>query len=332
MTQKAAITGTGSAAPERVLSNKDFEQIVDTSDEWITRRTGIKERHISSTNRKESASDLSCQAANNAMEMAGISPEDLDMIVVGTITPDQQTPSTACMIQDAMGAKNAYGFDVSAGCTGFIYALSTVRNAIMTGTCRKALVVGVDRLSAILNWQDRGTCVLLGDGAGAVVVESTENNNHILSTHLKSNGGEWDLLYSTYGNSRQPNIMDDLELKPFYLIMDGNRLFKRAVNCMASIAMEAISHNNLTSEDIALIVPHQANMRIIQATAEKINVSMEKVYTNLDRYGNTSAGSIPIALDEANRKGMLKKGDYVLFVAFGAGLTWGSSLVRWHMS
>jgi len=331
MTINAAITGTGSAAPDRVLSNTDFEQIVDTSDEWITRRTGIKERHISSTNRKESASELSRQASMQAMDMAGISSEDLDMIVVGTITPDQQTPATACMIQQALDARNAYAFDVSAGCTGFLYALSTVRNAILTGACRKALVVGVDRLSTILNWKDRGTCVLLGDGAGAVVVESTENDNHILSTHLKSNGKEWDLLYSTYGNSSRPENMDDLELKPFYLIMDGNRLFKRAVSCMASIAQEAISQNGLTGDDIALIIPHQANLRIIQATAEKINVPMEKVFTNLDKYGNTSAGSIPIALNEANRKGLLKKGDNVLFVAFGAGLTWGSALVKWHI-
>jgi len=331
MTAKATITGTGSAVPERVLFNKDFERIVDTSDEWITRRTGIKERHISSTHRKENTAELSRQAAVKAMEMAGILPEDLDMIAVGTITPDQQIPAAACMIQEALDAKNAYAFDVSAGCTAFLYALSMADNAIKTGSCRKALVIGVDRLSTILNWQDRGTCVLLGDGAGAVILESTENHNQILSTHLKSNGKEWDLLYSTYGNSHRPEIMEDLELKPYYLIMDGNRLFKRAVTCMASIAMEALSHNRIPRESISLLVPHQANMRIIQATAEKLNLPMEKVYTNLDKYGNTSAGSIPIALDEANRKGLVKKGDYILLVAFGAGLTWGASLVRWNI-
>lgn len=331
MMPRTRITGTGSAAPERVLTNKDFEGIVDTSDEWITRRTGIKERHIASNRRNESTADLSSQAALKAMEMAGISATDLDMIVVGTVTPDQQIPAAACMIQEALNAENAFAFDVSAGCTGFLYALSVVDNAIATGSCRKALVVGVDRLSTILNWQDRGTCVLLGDGAGAVVVESTDEETGILSTHLKSDGKAWDLLYSTYGNAVKPEILDDMDLKPYYLTMDGNRLFKRAVACMSSIGLEAIAHNRLTSDDIKLVIPHQANMRIIQAAAERMGVSMETVYTNVDTFGNTSSGSIPIALDEAHRKGLVEIGDYVLLVAFGAGLTWGSVLVRWDI-
>ncbi|MEE8398830.1 MAG: beta-ketoacyl-ACP synthase III [Desulfobacterales bacterium] len=331
MMHKARITGTGSAAPERILTNKDFEGIVDTSDEWITRRTGIKERHIASNARNESTADLASQAGLKAMEMAGISAADLDMIVVGTVTPDQQIPSAACMIQEALNAENAFAFDVSAGCTGFLYALWVVNNAISAGSCRKALVVGVDRLSTILNWQDRGTCVLLGDGAGAVVVESTEKETGIVSTHLKSDGKAWDLLYSTYGNAAKPEILDDMDLKPYYLIMDGNRLYKKAVSCLSSIGLEALSHNDLTSDDITLVIPHQANMRIIQATAERMGVSMDMVYTNVEKFGNTSSGSIPIALDEAHRKGLLKTDDYVLLVAFGAGLTWGSALVKWDI-
>ena len=331
MTLRATITGTGSAVPERTLSNKEFEQIVDTNDEWITRRTGIRERRIASTERKESTADLSSRAALKAMAMAGISAADLDMIVVGTVTPDQQVPAAACMIQELLGAENAYAFDVSAGCTGFLYALSMVNNAVMTGSCRKALVVGVDRLSTILNWQDRGTCVLLGDGAGAAIIEATDAQDGILSTHLKSDGKAWNLLYSTYGNRPSPDTLSDLELKPYYLIMDGNRLFKRAVECLSTIALEALTRNNLSRDDITLVVPHQANMRIIQAAVGRMGIPMENVYINVDRYGNTSSGTIPIALDEANREGLLKKGDCVLLVAFGAGLTWGSALVEWSI-
>jgi len=333
MKTKATITGTGSAAPEKILTNADFESIVDTNDEWIRRRTGIRERRISSTERKEGTADISCRAARNAMEMAGVAPGDLDMIVVGTVTPDQQIPAAACMIQEALGAERAFAFDISAGCTGFLYALSTVNNAILTGDCRRALVIGVDRLSTILNWQDRSTCVLLGDGAGAVIVEAlpSQNGNGLMSTHLKSDGRAWELLYSVYGDRDAPAGHPDMELKPFYLIMDGNRLFKRAVECLSDISLKALGHNNIESDRIKLVVPHQANMRIIQAMVGRMDIPMEKVYTNVDRYGNTSSGSVPIALDEANRKGLLKKGDYVLLVAFGAGLTWGSALLRWSI-
>jgi len=330
MTPGARITGTGAAAPKRVLANRDFERIVDTSDEWITRRTGIRERHIASIDRKEKTADLSSQAAREAMAMAGITPDRLDMIVVGTVTPDQQIPAAACMIQEILDAGKAYAFDVSAGCTGFLYSLSVVQHAIIAGRCRTALVIGVDRLSTILNWQDRSTCVLLGDGAGAVVIQASESGDGIISTHLKSDGKAWDLLYSSYGDTDAPESVPDLELKPYYLTMDGNRLYKRAVECLSAIGLEALEQNGLTSDDIKLVVPHQANMRIIQAAAGKMGVPMDKVYTNVDRYGNTSSGSIPIALDEANRKGLLAKDDLVLLVAFGAGLTWGSVLVRWY--
>ena len=331
MMPQARIIGTGSSMPKRILSNKDLESIVDTTDEWITRRTGIKERRISSKGGRESTADLTTEASLRAIEMAGISPKSLDMIVVGTVTPDRQFPSAACMVQKALNADNAAAFDLSAGCTGFLYALSMADNAIRSGTCGTALVAGVDRLSTILNWKDRATCVLLGDGAGAVVVASTTEKDGILSTHLKSDGTLWELLYSSYGNSYTPEILQDIDIKPFQLSMDGNRLFKRAVGCLSTIAKEALQHNSLSSEDIGLVVPHQANMRIIQAMAKNMGVSMEKVYTNVHRYGNTSSASIPIALDEANREGLLRKGDNVLLVGFGAGLTWGASVVRWSI-
>ena len=331
MMPHARIMGTGSSIPKRILSNKDLESIVDTTDEWIIRRTGIKERRISSNGGRESTTDLTTQASLKAIEMAGISPKSLDMIVVGTVTPDRQFPSTACMVQEALNAENAMAFDVSAGCTGFLYALSVADNAIRSGTCGTALVAGVERLSTVLNWKDRGTCVLLGDGAGAVVVTSATEQHGILSTHLKSDGRLWELLYSSYGNPYTPEILQGIDIKPFQLIMDRNRLFKRAVRYLSAIANEALEHNCLSSEEIGLLVPHQANIRIIKAMAKNLRVPMERVYTNIHRYGNTSSASIPIALDEANREGLLRKGDYVLLVAFGAGLTWGASIVRWSI-
>jgi 3-oxoacyl-[acyl-carrier-protein] synthase-3 len=331
MMPHTCIMGTGSSIPNRILSNKDLESIVDTTDEWITRRSGIKERRISSKGGRESTTELTTQASLKAIEMAGISPKNLDMIVVGTVTPDRQFPSAACMVQEALNAQNAMAFDVSAGCTGFLYALSAADNAIRSGTCGTALVVGVERLSTILNWRDRKTCVLLGDGAGAVVVASTREEGGILSTHLKSDGRFWELLYSYYGSSYTPEILQGIDIKPFQLSMDGNRLFKQAVKCLSSIANEALEHNSISSEDIGLLVPHQANIRIIKATAKNLRVPMERVYTNIHRYGNTSSASIPIALDEANREGLLSKGDYVLLVSFGAGLTWGASIVRWSI-
>ena len=331
MIPQAHIIGTGSSMPKRILSNKDLESIVDTTDEWIIRRSGIKERRISSTGRNENTTDLATRASLRAMEMAEISPENLDMIVVGTVTPDRQFPSAACMIQKALQAENAFAFDVSAGCSGFLYALSMVHNAIRAGTCETALVVGVERLSTILNWKDRGTCVLLGDGAGAGVVSSDTEQGGILSTHLKSDGTSWDLLYSSYGNFYTPEILQGIDQKPFLLKMEGNRLFKRAIGCLSSIAKEALQHNALSSEDIGLVVPHQANIRIIQGMANNLRIPMDKVYTNLHKYGNTSSASIPIALDEANREGLLIKGEHVLLVSFGAGLTWGASILRWSI-
>ncbi len=328
---RSHITGTGSSMPQRVLSNKELESMVDTTDEWIVRRSGIKERRISSTGQEESTTDLAVKASRDALEMAGVSPEIVDMIVVGTVTPDRQFPSAACMVQKDLGAENACAFDVSAGCAGFLYALSMVDNAIQGGMSKCALVVGAERLSSIVNWQDRGTCVLLADGAGAVVVQSKLQEGGILSTHLKSDGTSWDLLYASYGNGYTPELLQCLDQKPFSLKMDGNKLFKRAIKCLSDISREAMGNNGLKNDDIALVVPHQANLRIIQGLAHNLEIPMERVYTNIQKYGNTSSGTIPIALNEANREGRLKKGDQVLLVSFGAGLTWASSILTWSL-
>lgn len=325
------IAGTGSTTPKRILTNKDLETIVDTTDEWITRRTGIKERRISSNGHGENTSELATGASLKALEMARVSPQDLDMIVMGTVTPDRQFPSAACLVQKSLEANKAVAFDISAGCSGFLYALAMANNAVATGTCETALVIGAERLSCITNWEDRSTCVLLGDGAGAVVLTATTEGDGILSTHLESDGSFWDLLYSSKGGSKIPEILDTVEGKPFYVKMEGNRLFKKAVACLADIATEALEHHGLSSSDMTLMVPHQANLRIIRAVADRLAIPMDKVYTNIQKYGNTSSASIPIALDEAHREGLLKPGDYVLLVTFGAGLTWGASVVKWSI-
>ena len=332
MLKKARIIGTGSAVPQRILTNKELEDIVDTSDKWITRRTGIKERRICSKKLGESTTVLAQQACLNAMEMAGVSPQSIDMIVIGTVTSDRMFPSTACMVQEALEIEDIPAFDVSAGCSGFIFALTVANNAIRCGTSKRILVVGVERLSSIVNWEDRGTCVLLADGAGAVVLDSTTEEEGILSTHIKSDGTAGKLLYSADGNPYTPEILQDiLDKKPFHLKMDGHRLFKRAINCLTSIAKEAMEHNSLSSKDIALVVPHQANIRIIDFLARRLKLPMEQVVITIDKYGNTSASSIPIALDEAVRDGRIKKGNNVLMVAFGAGFTWGSVMMRWSI-
>ncbi|RLB14715.1 MAG: 3-oxoacyl-ACP synthase [Deltaproteobacteria bacterium] len=328
---QAHIVGTGSSMPERVLSNKDMESIVDTTDEWITRRSGIKERRISSTGRHESTTDMATKASLEALEMAGIAAEKLDMMVVGTVTADRQFPSAACMVQKELGATNAFAFDVSAGCAGFLYALAMVNNAVKCGMCQTALVVGVERLSSVVNWEDRSTAVLLADGAGAVVIQAKPEPGGILSTHLKSDGTAWDLLYSSYGNTFTPEILQGLDQKPFFLKMEGNKIFKRAIRCLSEVSREALAHNGLSSDDIDLVVPHQANIRIIQGLADNLGVPMERVFTNIHKYGNTSSGTIPIALNEANREGRLKKGSHVLIVSFGAGLTWAGAILTWTM-
>jgi 3-oxoacyl-[acyl-carrier-protein] synthase-3 len=323
------IIGTGSSIPERVLSNKELEQIVKTSNEWIIRRSGIKERRISHTDREETATDLATKASTKALTMAGIKADELDLIVVGTVTPDRQFPSTACMVQNNLHALNAAAYDLSAGCTGFLFALKTVDDSIRAGSCRNALVIGVERLSSILNWQDRGTCVLMGDGAGAVVVSAKDEPGGVLSTHIRSDGTFWELLHTEWGNTYIPDALDGMDIKPFYMIMEGNKVFKIAVERMSDIAGKALIHNKFTSENISLVIPHQANIRIIQALAKSLRVSMDRVFTNIQKYGNTSSATIPIALDEAYREGRIDKGNNILMVSFGAGLTWASSVVQW---
>ena len=326
----AHIVGTGSSLPQRVLTNEDLEKIVETSDEWITRRTGIKERRIARKEAGESTTDLGTRAARAAIEMADVSPDQIDTIVVGTVTADHLFPSAACMIQKELEANNAAAYDLSAGCSGFIYGLEAANNSIRQGTADTVLVVGTERLSSIINWQDRGTCVLLGDGAGAVVLRKADAKGGVLSTHTQSDGRYWDLLCSKEGNDYLPETLPDVSLRPYHLTMEGNRLFKQAVSSMAGMAEKALAQNGLTRDDIHLVVPHQANLRILQAVAEKIGMPMEKFFTNLEKYGNTSSASIPIALDEAHRSGLLSPGDHILLVSFGAGLTWGASILQWN--
>lgn len=327
--RNAHIIGTGSAVPQRILANEDLEKIVDTSDEWITRRTGIKERRISSKNANESTTDLGTRAARKAMEMADVSPDQIDTIVVATVTADHLFPSAACMIQKELEANNAAAYDVSAGCSGFIYALEAANNSIRLKKSKTVLVVGAERLSSVVNWKDRSTCVLLGDGAGAVILRARDENGGILSTHIRSDGRFWDLLHSQDGNDFLPETLCDTAIRPYILTMEGNRLFKQAVGSMANIAELALEQNELERDDIQLVVPHQANLRILQAVADRLRMPMDKFFTNLHKYGNTSSGSIPLALDEAHRNGRIRKGDNILLVSFGAGLTWGAAILRW---
>lgn len=326
---RSRVLGTGSAVPEQRLTNADLEKIVDTSDDWIIRRSGIKERRISSVHRAETTTDLATTAARRAMAMAGIEADELDLIIVGTVTGDRNFPSTACFVQAELGAREIGAYDLSAGCSGFLYALSQADNAIRAGSAKTALVIGVERLSTITNWADRGTCVLLGDGAGAVIIRAHEGDAGILSTHLKSDGRHWDLLHSVQDYGAKTDHLPDIKQKPFYVFMEGNKLFKRAIRRLSGIAREALEANGLTGEDVASVVPHQANIRIIKGMASHLGISMDKVFTNIHHYGNTSTASIPLALDEANRAGRFNPGDILLLEAFGAGLTWGAAVIKW---
>ncbi len=322
------ITGTGSALPGKILTNAELEQLIDTTDEWITTRTGIKERRIAADG--EYTSTFAAEAARRALAMAGIQPEELDLIILGTVTPDFPFPSTACIVQDELGATNATAFDLSAACSGFIFGLSIAEKYIRTGAARKVLVIGAEVLSRIVDWQDRNTCVLFGDGAGAVVLEGSEGDHSLLSTHTFSNGEYWNLLYQQGSGSRNPaTATRTLDERRIYLSMAGNDVFKHAVRGMEEAAVKALDANGLTSTDISLMIPHQANRRIIDATAKRLGVDSDRVFVNLHHYGNTSSASIPIALDEANRQGTLKPANKILLVAFGGGFTYGSALIDW---
>jgi len=323
----ARIVGTGSAVPEKVLTNSDLEKMVDTSDEWIVSRTGIKERRIVSDG--EFTSTLATKAAERALEMAQITPEEIDMIIVATVTPDFPFPATACLVQNNLKATRAAAFDISAACSGFLYALSVVEKYIRLGSVAKALVIGAETLTRITDWTDRNSCVLFGDGSGAVVLEASTGERGLLSTHIHSDGSYWELLHQPACGSRNPAETRVLDDRLVYIKMQGNEVFKLAVRAMEDAANEALHANNLTTSDIDLFISHQANRRIIDAIGKRLGLTSDQVFVNLERYGNTSAASIPLALDEANRQGRVKEGDIVLLDAFGGGLTWASALVRW---
>jgi 3-oxoacyl-[acyl-carrier-protein] synthase-3 len=324
---RTRIIGTGAYVPKRVMTNRDLERIVDTTDKWILERTGIRERRIA--DESEAASDLAIPAARRALEMARLNEKDLDLIMVATITPDMFFPSTACLVQDRLGAHQAVAFDLSAACSGFLYALSIADQYIRNGVYKNVLIVGTEVMSRIVDWTDRNTCVLFGDGAGAAVVQRTKSDHGVLSTHLHSDGRLWDLLQVPGGGSRIPPSPSMLAERKPYIKMKGNETFRVAVRTLEEAVYETLKSAHVQSSDISLLIPHQANLRIIQAVAQRLGLPMDKVVLNVDRYGNTSAASIPIALDEAVRQGRIKDGDLVLFEAFGAGLTWASALVRW---
>jgi 3-oxoacyl-[acyl-carrier-protein] synthase-3 len=323
----AVIVGTGSHVPERVITNADLEKMVDTSDQWITERTGMKERHIVAPD--EAASDLAVKACDKALAEAKVKPDELDLIIVGTVTGDMAFPSTACILQQRLGASNAAAFDVSAGCTGFIYSLGIARQFIASGACRTALVVGVEVLSKVTDWTDRSTCVLFGDGAGAAVLKAdTAPNKGILATHMAADGGGGGHLYMPAGGSRQPASVETVEKRLHTLKMDGNATFKVAVRSMADAVKHLLRQTGLTPDDIKLLIPHQANLRIIDATARLLKFPSERVFVNIAKYGNTSSATTIIALDEARKQGLVQPGDIVMLVAFGAGLTWGGVAIR----
>jgi len=323
----ARIVGTGMAVPERILTNADLEKIVDTSDEWIVTRSGIKERRIADEN--TAASDLALEASLKALNDAKVKGEELDLIIVGTVTPDFTLPSTACILQDKLRNKKAAVMDIVAACAGFIYGLSIGKAFIDVGQFKNVLVIGVEILSKFTNWEDRNTCVLFGDGAGAVVIQPSKEKGGILATYLCGDGSLANLLHAPIGGTRTRLTKENFDLKQHNIIMAGSEVFKSAVRAMGDSALKVIEQAGIKSEEIDLLIPHQANIRIIEATARRLKMPMEKVYVNIDKYGNTSSASVPIALDEARRKGRIKKGDKVLLVAFGGGFTWGGALIEW---
>ncbi len=327
MAKFAAITGWGSAVPEKVLTNADLEKMVDTSDEWITTRTGIRERHILSPG--ESTSTLAIAASRKALEQAGVSPWQVDLIICCTASPDFLFPATACLVQHEIGAENAGAFDLEAGCSGFIYGLSVGTQFIETGAYKTVLVVGAEALSRFVDWQDRATCILFADGAGAVLLQASDQKSGLLSFVLGSHGVGADLIKLPAGGAALPASEQTLADRAHFIKMNGQEVYRFAVRIMGDSAVEAIEKAGLTNDDISLFIPHQANLRIINSVAERIRLDTEKVFINIDKYGNTSAASIPIALCEAIEQGRVKPGNNLLFLAFGAGLTSGAAVVKW---
>lgn len=326
-TRTVSIIGTGSYVPERILTNAELEKIVDTSDDWITSRTGIKERRIAADG--EFTSHMATKAAQRAMEQANVTPEEIDLILVATVTPDTFFPSTACHVQRQLGAKNAACFDLSAACSGFLYGIEVAQQFISNHTYNTVLVIGADRLSSIVNWTDRNTCVLFGDGAGAAVLRYRAGSHGVITTFMGSDGNYGDILHMPGGGCAVPITKENIDQRLNTLHMNGRETFKQAVTSMLAAANKALAQAGLTIDDLTCIIPHQANARIIEALADRLDLPMSKFQINLDRYGNTSAAAVAIALDEANRTGRFEVGDYVLMVVFGGGLTYASSVVQW---
>ena len=322
-----SITGVGSYVPEKILTNHDLQKLVDTTDEWITSRTGIKERHIAA--KDEFTSDLGAKAAQLAMSRAGVTAEQLDLIIVATITPDMPFPSTACLIQRKLGAHKAAAFDLEAACSGFIYGLEIAQQFIMSRTYDTVLVIGAEKLSSIVDWQDRNTCVLFGDGAGAAVLQNRPNAHGLLTAVMGADGRKADLLFMAGGGSRCPATVDSVAARRHFLRMEGKETFKNAVQAMQTAAKEALRRCEIDISRIKCIIPHQANRRIIDAVADRLGATQDQLFVNLHKYGNTSAASVAIALDEAVQSGRIARGDLILLVVFGAGLTWGAAVIEW---
>lgn len=325
---EVCIAGTGSYVPERILTNAELAATVDTSDEWILTRTGIRERRIAAEG--EFTSHMATHAARKALEQAGLAAEDIELIIVATITPDTPTPATACYVQQQLGANRAVAFDISAACSGFLYAMKITKRLISDGAFKNALIIGAEKLSTVTNWEDRTTCVLFGDGAGAAVLRAAApGEGSILATEMGTDGNLTHLLNIPGGGSACPITATNVDDHLFTLTMMGKEVFKHAVNRMKEAAEKVITRAGLQAEDIACVIPHQANLRIIDAIADRLAVPNEKVFVNLDKYGNTSAAAVAIALDEANRTGAFKRGDNIVLVVFGAGLTWAAAAIRW---
>jgi len=322
-----SIAGVGSYVPERVLTNADLEKMVNSSDEWITTRTGIKERHIAA--KDEFTSDLATQAALRAMKRAEVAPEEIDLIIIATITPDMPFPSTAALVQRKLGAYRAAAFDLEAACSGFIYALEVAQQFIMSRTYDTVLVIGAEKLSSIVDWEDRNTCVLFGDGAGAAILRNRPNAHGLLTAVMGTDGSKADLLFMAAGGSRCPASVESVASRLHYLRMEGKETFKNAVQAMQTAAEEALRRCEIDISRIKLIVPHQANFRIIDAVGERLGARPDQLFVNVHKYGNTSAASVAIALDEAVQSGRVQSGDLLLLVVFGAGLTWGAAVIEW---
>lgn len=323
------LRGIGSYAPKKRLSNDDLAKIVDTSDEWIRTRTGIASRCIAS--QEEPPSEMAMQAAERAIENAGISKDEIDLLIVGTMTPDYPFPSTACYVQAKLGLRTIPAFDINAACSGFLYIVETAFHMLRSGNYRNALVIGTEKMSSTLDWQDRSTCVLFGDGAGAAVLSKHDAEGvGILGSVLGADGCQTDLLHMPGGGAVQPITAENIDQRDHFLKMNGREVFKLAVRGMEQAILDLLAERGLTTDDVDRVIPHQANIRIIQALGKQLKLPLDKVFTNLDKYGNTSAASIPLALDEAFRAGRIQSGNTIVLVAFGAGLTWGATLIKWH--